>query len=111
MSDIFCGEIHVSGDLEIYEEGEMMGSTGMNTWKNSSEFEGSELKCELNLWQSVLIQGIKDFEQKAKSIEDHQQRDAEAWFKAKSDEPNSFIWVCDILGLNADRARAKVFGL
>ncbi len=34
--------------------------------------------------------------------------EAQAWLEAEDDGPFSFVWVCDALGLDAERIRARL---
>ena len=78
------------------------------------------------LWEAVLLQAIEDFhcEQvgsfetvmnginlrwRANSIESHRnKRNAAAWFGSSCEDAGSFLWICDLFGLDADLVRAKV---
>ncbi len=78
------------------------------------------------LWEAVLLQAIEDFHCKpgrgfetltdginvrwrTNSTEIHRnKRSAAAWFTSSREDTGSFLWICDLLGLNADRVRAKV---
>jgi hypothetical protein len=77
------------------------------------------------LWEAVLLQAIEDFHPKGRSLEivmngikvqwrtnsaetRRNKRNAAAWFGSSCEDAGSFLWICDVLGLNADLVRAKV---
>ncbi|MFZ0931920.1 MAG: hypothetical protein WAN11_25200 [Syntrophobacteraceae bacterium] len=78
------------------------------------------------LWGAVLLQAIEDFHcepgrgfgtvmdgidlrWRTISTEIHRnKRNAAAWFGSSCEDVGSFLWICELLGLNADLVRAKV---
>jgi hypothetical protein len=77
------------------------------------------------LWEAVLLQAIEDFHHPGRGIEivmsgikvqwrtnsaetRRNKRNAAAWFASSCEEPGSFLWTCDLFGLDADLVRAKV---
>jgi len=78
------------------------------------------------LWGAVLLQAIEDFHCKqgrdfetvmngikvrwrTNSAEMRRnKRSAAAWFGSSCEDAGSFLWICDLFGLNADLVRAKV---
>lgn len=73
-----------------------------------------------NLWASVLTQAISDITAKKvevknkhsddRSVEvERERRSAIAWVSSRRVDEQSFVWVCDILNIDSDRARIKIF--
>ena len=78
------------------------------------------------LWGAVLLQAIEDFHRKqgqgfetvmngikvrwrTNSAESRRnKRNAAAWVGSSCEDVGSFLWICDLFGLNADLVRAKV---
>ena len=57
------------------------------------------------LWAAVLDQAIKDSQADKPGHNSHESIIAEgarAWFSSKSQEDGSFLWVCDILGIDPE---------
>ena len=71
-----------------------------------------EMSPEMVLWSRVLLQAIWDLAgiklKVQKSEAPRLQRRTRAWFLAKKDSPGSFIWICNILGLDPDAVRDRV---
>jgi hypothetical protein len=80
---------------------------------------------EFELWGAVLLQAIEDFHRKGPSLEvvmngikvrwrtnntemRRDKRNAAAWFGSSCEDVGSFLWICDLFGLDADLVRAKV---
>ncbi len=76
------------------------------------------------LWGAVLLQAVEAFHRKAGGFETvmngikvrwltnsaesrRNKRNAAAWFGSSCEDAGSFLWICDLLGLNADLVRAK----
>jgi hypothetical protein len=86
--------------------------------------EGEDGSFEL--WEAVLLQAIEDFHCKqgrgfetirdginlrwrTNNTEIHRNRRyAAAWFGSSREDVGSFLWICELLGLNADLVRTKV---
>lgn len=83
------------------------------------------VRGELELWGAVLLQAIEDFHRKGSGYEiavngirlrgwyydreiRRDKRMAEAWFKSKSVDPGSYLWICDLLGLEPERVWARI---
>ncbi len=83
------------------------------------------IRGELELWGAVLLQAIEDYHRKGSGYEvavngirlrgwyyDREirgdKRRAEAWFKSKSLELGSYLWICDLLGLDPERVWARI---
>jgi hypothetical protein len=77
------------------------------------------------LWGAVLLQAIEDFHRKGRTSEivmngikvrwrtnnterRRNKRSAAAWFGSSCEDVGSFLWICDLFGLDADLVRAKV---
>ena len=77
------------------------------------------------LWEAVLLQAIEDFHPKGRDFEivmngikvqwrtnsaetRRNKRNAAAWFGSSCEDAGSFLWICDLFGLDADLVRAKV---
>ena len=77
------------------------------------------------LWEAVLLQTIEDFHARGRGLEivmsgikvqwrtnsaetRRNKRNASAWFGSSCEDPGSFLWICDLFGLDADLVRAKV---
>lgn len=77
------------------------------------------------LWEAVLLQAIEDFHPKGRNLEivmsgikvrwrtnsaetRRNKRNAAAWFGSSCEDVGSFLWICDLFGLDADLVRAKV---
>ncbi|MGA2939742.1 MAG: hypothetical protein ABSF52_21950 [Syntrophobacteraceae bacterium] len=77
------------------------------------------------LWGAVLLQAIEDFHLKGRSSEivmsgikvrwrtnstemRRNKRSAATWFGSSCEDVGSFLWICDLFGLDADLVRAKV---
>jgi hypothetical protein len=77
------------------------------------------------LWEAVLLQAIEDFHPKGRGLEivmngikvqwrknsaetRLNKRNAAAWFGSSCEDAGSFLWICDLFGLDADLVRAKV---
>ena len=52
------------------------------------------------LWAAVLEQAIQDFNRGYFYAEN-----ARAWFESESEEIGSFLWICRMLGVDAERTR------
>jgi len=67
----------------------------------------------LELWREVLNRAIYDLHGEDPCTEltrcRYLRANALAWFSSRSYEPGSFLWVCDILGLEASAVRREVF--
>jgi hypothetical protein len=78
-----------------------------------------------DLWGAVLLQAIEDLHRKGPSSEivmnginvrwrtnsaemRRNKRNAAAWFGSSCEDAGSFLWICDLFGLDADLVRAKV---
>lgn len=78
-----------------------------------------------DLWGAVLLQAIEDFHRKGPGFEivmngirlhgladsaetRRNKRNADAWFKSSREDVGSFIWICDLFKLDADRVRVKI---
>jgi hypothetical protein len=65
---------------------------------------GKEMKTietpETKLWTAVLIQAIEDLRDSKGAQSEHWNRDAQVWFKDKSNKMGSFNWICDMLDLD-----------
>ena len=57
---------------------------------------------ERKMWAYVLRQAIYDLSSP------HRQAQAAAWFGSDSEDPFTFLWVCDALRLSPGKALAKV---
>lgn len=58
---------------------------------------------ERDLWAGVLDRAIEDL----KKADEH--KSAMYWFKNKKNTGvRSFIWICDVLGYDADKTRNRV---
>ena len=69
----------------------------MNEKQNNAQVQASK-----RLWLSVLLQAIDDLKRKG-------ERDrALVWFESKNDEINSFIGICENLGIDPDMARGII---
>lgn len=53
---------------------------------------------EQRLWVAVLEQAVEDLRRHCPK--------AKAWFRATSEEPGSYLWICEVLGIRAERFRA-----
>lgn len=67
-----------------------------------------------NLWQTILERALADYargpdDQEIKDYIFCAQEDAERWLMSEGNKPGSFVWVCDMLGLEhtAVRRRAR----
>jgi len=77
------------------------------------------------LWEAVLLQTIEDFHARGRGLEivmsgikvqwrtnsaetRRNKRNASAWFGSSCEDAGSFLWICDLFGLDADLVRAKV---
>jgi len=70
----------------------------------------SETQGCLSLWAKVMEQAMEDLQEPIQTPADRLIRErAFHWFRSSSNEPCSFIWVCGILDLDPDKARARVF--
>ncbi len=95
----------------------------------SVDFEPAEAtdasSGELELWGAVLLQAIEDYHRKGAGYEvavngirlrgwyydkevRRDKRRAETWFKSKSEDVGSFLWICDLLKLDPDRVWARI---
>lgn len=79
----------------------------------------------VELWGAVLLQAIEDFHCTGQSFEivmngikvrwetngvetRRNKRDAAAWFGSSCEDAGSFLWICNLFGLDADLVRARV---
>ena len=51
------------------------------------------------LWASVMVQGIIDMD----SSDKHERKRAYDWFWADEMQPGAFLWICEMLDLDANR--------
>ncbi|MGO8945206.1 MAG: hypothetical protein ACLQJ7_16215 [Syntrophobacteraceae bacterium] len=93
------------------------------------DFESMEAmdgnRGEFELWEAVLLQAIEDFHHTGRGLEivmsgitvqwrtnnaetRRNKRNASAWFGSPCEDPGSFLWICDLFGLDAGLVRAKV---
>ena len=63
-----------------------------------TEPQHREWSPEQRLWGAVLEQAVEDLRRHCPK--------ARAWFQAASEEPGSYLWTCEVLGIRADRIRA-----
>jgi hypothetical protein len=80
---------------------------------------------EFELWEAVLLQAIEDFHTSRRSFDvvmngikvewrtnsaemRRNKRNAAAWFGSSCEDVGSFLWICDLFGLDADLVRARV---
>ncbi|PJE75574.1 hypothetical protein COV04_04060 [Candidatus Uhrbacteria bacterium CG10_big_fil_rev_8_21_14_0_10_48_11] len=64
------------------------------------------------LWLAVLRDAIEDFQKYLITNEPVQQivhREVTRWISSETEEPCSFNWVCDVLGLSASYVRGGLF--
>ncbi len=69
----------------------------------------------LELWKEVLKKAVDDAKEgpSEREIKDYiycTKANAKEWIKGKSEEPGSFIWVCDLLDLQPSAVRREIFG-
>jgi hypothetical protein len=67
------------------------------------------------LWCSVLQQAMNDLFGRQDETDKYSAHhkllrhlNARAWFNSKRHEPRSFLWICDVLGIDPVRIRNKV---
>jgi hypothetical protein len=64
------------------------------------------------LWAAVLRQAIQDYacakQGMASQFEEILHRDPVKWFESDSDEPQSFIWMCEVLNIDCRKVRQVV---
>lgn len=65
---------------------------------------------ETMLWLAAIWQAIMDLENPVGKDEDMIRFDALSWVMDTSDEPGSFNFACDVLGMNARIARERIVG-
>ena len=69
------------------------------------------------LWAAVLLQAIKDLTAgtiNSDIVNNHRRRIAgstQYWLKADSDGVGSFIYICNVMGMDADKTRSKIMEL
>ena len=80
---------------------------------------------ELELWRAVLLQAVEDLRRTGPSFEVAMngirvkgrtpsarmrcdRNNAAAWFRSSSTGVGSFLWICDLFGLDAELVRAGV---
>ena len=70
---------------------------------------------EKRLWLGVLLQAIKDVAGYDLCVKPEQraliEHKARAWFYSRSSDAGSFTRTCDVLGLEADHLRRRIFSL
>lgn len=60
-----------------------------------------------HLWKETVYQAVRDLKLSHEATEE--ERDAaREWIFSDSDAPRSFLWACQVAGLNADEVRAEV---
>ena len=89
--------------------------------KKATEGDCSEIK----LWGAVLRQAVEDIQCSGPSFEivmnginlrgrtdstriRRNKNNAAAWFRSSSDDVGSFLWICDLLGFDADFVRSEL---
>lgn len=67
----------------------------------------SRVDASTALWAEVIRQAIRDIHVcTGRSFEDRRLRnDALEWLNSQNDEPQSFLWICDMLDLDANKIR------
>ena len=71
--------------------------------------------CEKTLWAAVLKRAVKDATALPKHYCESPLRSrmniesAREWLKSQNTEIGSFLWICDVLGLDPDHERL-IFG-
>ena len=101
----------------------------MNHRHCAKDFESMEAmggnRGAFELWEAVLLQAIEDFHPKGRDFEivmngikvqwrknsaetRRNKRNAAAWFGSSCEDAGSFLWICELFGLDADLVRAKV---
>ena len=81
-------------------------------WSNDCN-EVHRTPAEKALWLAVLDQALNDLTftgYASRSEELRAQRSAYAWLRSDSQEPGSFLFICDILGLDLAWFRKQLFG-
>ncbi len=90
-----------------------------------AEGETSPIRGELELWGAVLLQAIEDLRRKGSGYEvavngvrvrgwyfnqelRREKRKAQDWFKSKIVEVGSYLWICDLLGLDPERVWDRI---
>ncbi len=72
-------------------------------------------EAEVELWRAVLLRSAEDLAGRdaaaAPEKRRHAQLRARAWFSSHEFSVGSFLWVCDIVGLDADYLRGRLFVL
>ena len=83
------------------------GNDGDSNYSNTAPYK--------RLFASKLLLHIKDYTEYLRAIRSKRQktgrlegRKAQNWIYSESDEPASFRWCCEILGLNPDVVRSRV---
>lgn len=69
----------------------------------------------LDLWEEVLKKALADAKdgpgkQEVKDYVYCTKENAKEWIKSDSEEPGSFIWVCELLELSPSAVRREIFG-
>lgn len=61
------------------------------------------------LWAAVLLQAVKDFHHAGESSQAYwNKRNAMVWIESPSEDFGSFLWICDLLSLDAGLVRARI---
>jgi hypothetical protein len=69
--------------------------------------QGSPIPAERRLWAAVLRQAVCDLGYHRSTL----QHFTQLWFESDKREPGSFLWVCELLELDASRLRRRLFEL
>jgi hypothetical protein len=66
---------------------------------------------ELQLWRQVLLLAIKDWRGQSVGVKPHDKRSAQqrahAWICSTSEQPESFKWCCEMLGIDPQAMQSK----
>jgi len=68
--------------------------------------ESVEMDACKDLWLAVLEQAVKD----ARGTRTYHSimREAREWFRSENEDPGSFLWICQLLGLDPEAVRGTV---
>jgi hypothetical protein len=83
----------------------------MNTTQVNLESPACQELPELHLWGEVLLLAIYDSRCQSSQGKPHDkrrvQRSARAWIRSKSEDPGSFKWCCEMLGIDPQAVQSK----
>ena len=65
--------------------------------------------CEI--WGAVLIRAVKDLHLTGDKYRESKRGNAKTWITSPAEDLGSFLWICDLLGLDSGLVRSRVNAL